>query len=153
MISSTLQELMDLEKTGSYVFHGSGNAVEFFEPRQAHTVIDGKKTPDGTPAVFASPFVDYAIFMALINKETFPQGYYSGCSFKNGALHFRATQETLKKFNESITGYVYLFNKDDFKKRNDSEWVSHEKIKPIKMIPVSKKDFLPPISVMDDDMA
>ena len=74
-----MQELKKFEKSGEYVFHGSENLVEEFEPMQAYTMKNWKQIPDGKPAVFASPFLDYAIFMAIINKKNCPKGFRSGC--------------------------------------------------------------------------
>ncbi len=149
---SSYKKLHDLEKQGIYVFHGSENLVDEFEPRQAHTVVEGKKIPDGEPAIFASPFSDYAIFMAIINKKNCSKGYFSGCSFRNGVLTFRATKHTLDQLSDTSSGYVYIFNKTDFQERNGSEWVSYEKVKPIEKIEVNRTDLKMSIEITEEQI-
>src|SRR5262249_22912252 len=53
-LKSHLLELVELERQGSYVFHGSGKFHKQLEPRQAYTVVQGRSVKDGEPAVFAS---------------------------------------------------------------------------------------------------
>lgn len=139
------QKLVELENENKYVFHGSGFIIEEFEPRQAHNFIEGQQISDGERAVFTSQYADYAVFMALVNEVNCPKGYHSGVSFDNGELVFRATKETLKQLEDETEGYVYVFNRTDFTKRSDNEWVSHKKIKPIFVITVTRSDFLPTI--------
>lgn len=148
MKETTRKKLHELENRHTYVFHGSGFLIEEFEPTQAHNYIDGKQIPDGEPAVFASPFADYAIFMALINKTNCPKGYRSGVGFQDGNLTFRATKETISQLQESTQGYVYVFNRFDFTERNESEWISVKKVKPVLVIMVYRSDFIPEIKII-----
>lgn len=141
-----MDRLRELESKGVYLFHGSGSIVEEFEPKQAHTMINGQYTPDGEPAIFASPFLDYAIFVALINMNNCPRGFRFGTSYEDGELKFRATQETLDQVNESSRGYVYVFNRSDFVERNPDEWVSYRKLRPLERVEVSWLDFKHPVS-------
>jgi hypothetical protein len=139
---SNLEELRELESSGRYVFHGSGEKIEEFEPRQAHNYRNGEKIPDGEPAVFASDILDYAIFMALINKSNLPQGYTAGVSNKNGILEFSVSKEVSEKITNEFKGFVYVFLKNDFeRKENSSEYLCKKKIKPIYSICVSRGDF------------
>lgn len=138
-----MEKLAQLEKENKYLFHGSGFLVEEFEPRQASTFVDGQQISDGEPAVFASPFADYAIFMALINEVTCPKGYRAGAILREGFLHFNATKETIDQLNSDTRGEVYVFNRSDFEKINESEWVRYKKIKPIMRIQVTRGDFAP----------
>ncbi len=112
-------------------------------------MIEEKNTPDGEPAVFASPFADYAIFMALINKENCPKGYRASVRSEEGVLIFRATQTTLSQLNEETTGFVYVFEKAKFEKRSDEEWVSYSTVTPISKIQVYLTDFAPEIKIID----
>ena len=147
------QELKNLEKQDKYVFHGSENIIKIFEPRQAYTIVNGKQIPDGKPAIFSSPFVDYAIFMAIINKANCPKGLRSGCAWYNNKFKFTATKETLEQLSKDSKGYVYVFNKSDFKERSISEWVSYKEVKPVKMIEVRWSDFTQEIEKIENDMA
>ncbi len=134
-----------------YVFHGSGNVIKEFEPRQAHTIVDSKKIPDGEPAIFASTFLDYAIFMALFNKENCPNGYQAGVSYNGVSFTYTAIQKTLEQVSENTKGYVYVFNRSDFTRRNNSEWVSYKKVKPILSFEVSRGDFKPAIEIIVEE--
>lgn len=146
---SNLEKLREFELSGNYVFHGSGEKIEEFEPRQAHNYVDGKQIPDGVPAVFASDILDYAIFMALINKSNLPKGYLAGVSNKNGILEFSASQDTIERINNDFKGIVYVFNKKDFKHKKGAEYICIQKIKPVDIIPVSRVYFNKPIKVKE----
>ena len=149
MEKSGKQELIELENQNKYVFHGSGFLIEEFEPRQAYNYIEGQNVPDRKPAIFASSFANYAIFMALINEVNCPKGYNSGSRFHEGKLVFRATKETLEQLKAEVKGYVYVFNSSDFLKQNESEWVSYKKVKPILVISVTRSDFTPTIKEVE----
>tara|TARA_B100000745_G_scaffold242943_1_gene165246 strand:- start:15108 stop:15551 length:444 start_codon:yes stop_codon:yes gene_type:complete len=142
------KKLEELEKEGNFIFHGSGLVVEEFEPRQAHNYVDGKNIPDDKPAIFASPFADYAIFMALINKVNCPEGFRASSGFENGTLTFRATQDTLNQLSDESKGYVYVFEKKNFKERSGSEWLSYKSQKPVMTISVVRSDFSQPIDII-----
>jgi hypothetical protein len=150
-MTTSIQELLVLEATGKYVFHGSGHEIEEFEPRQAYNYREGKHVPDGEPAIYASPSVNYAWFMAVVNEVNCPNGHWSGAGTRTGTLRFRATQATLNQLKSESKGYVYVFNKEDFFKRDAHEYYSLEKRAPIKRIEVTFKDFPAPIDVMEDE--
>jgi hypothetical protein len=145
-------ELIELEKEDRFVFHGSGQKLEKLEPRQAHTVIDGAYAPDGEPAIFASQFIDYAIFMALINQVTCPQGSRSRCGYENDKLVFGASRHTLDQLNDSTKGYVHVFNRVDFTLRGVSEWMCLKHIEPIKIIEICRADFNQTIEEIPDQI-
>lgn len=138
----SIMELQKLEQQNIYLFHGSGSNISEFEPRQAYTRINDEKVPDGIPAVFASLILNYAIFMALISKENFPKGYRARVDFNNGNLVYNATKETIEKIHKDISGYVYVFHKNDFEEKNPYEYFSKKHIKPIKIFRVTMGDFL-----------
>lgn len=142
-MENSLSILQELEQTGKYVFHGSGSHIEIFEPRQAHNHINGVDVPDGEPAIFASSKLNYAIFMAIINKKNCPNGYRSS---SNGR-EFKATKETLEQLTSNASGYVYVFNASDFKERinGEEECVRHESIKPLYMYEVHVSEMQFPI--------
>jgi hypothetical protein len=146
-----IDKLETLQKEGIYVFHGSESMVEEFEPRQAHTIVERKKINDGDPAVFASPFIDYAIFMAIINKTNCPKGYRSGYNKNNGNTKFTATKATLLQLNKNSKGYVHVFNKNDFKERDESEWISYKNVKPLDIIEVLWSDFKPKVEIIPEE--
>jgi hypothetical protein len=151
---SAKEELHNLEKTGEYVFHGSPFKLETLEPRQAFNhekKEDGsyESIPDGEPAVFASPFADTAIFMAVISRKNAPLGKRSGFSSDNkNHFEFRATKETMDQIGDEANGYVYVFKKDGFEERNHNEVVAYQAVTPIKIIEVRKED-LPSIEIKD----
>ena len=148
---TNLEKLKNLEKQSTYVFHGSENIIEEFEPRQAYTFIDGEKIIDGRPAIFASSFLDYAIFMSVINDVNCPKGFRSGCLYHENKLKFKATKETVDQLDENSKGYVYVFNKSDFEKRNESEYICYKKIKPVEKFEVNWDYFTKEIDIIEDD--
>ncbi len=136
------EELLKLQQTGEYVFHGTHQNLTEFTPQQAFNYDGEKQTADGKPAVFASGYIEYAIFMALITEENCPEGYWSGAGLRHGSLSFNATQNTLDQLTDDAQGWIYVFDKDDFQKRDDDdvEYVAYHTIKPIQRIRVTKKD-------------
>jgi hypothetical protein len=143
-------ELSALEASGKYVFHGSPYEVEEFEPRQAHDFIDGEQFPDGEPAIFASPRADYAFFMAIINKVNCPAGFRASSGARGGTLSFRATRETLAQLSPETSGYVYVFDRAKFERRDEFEYFSIGKRVPLRRIEVWYKDFKPAIELMEE---
>jgi hypothetical protein len=143
-ISKEKQELLRLESEGSFVFHGTGEDVELLEPRQA---IDTEKGLDREPAIFASPAADFAIFHAIVNTRNFPQGIQSesgAINHDDGSfeLKFALPKESLDSLADSAAGWVYVFDKNDFKNIEGrlAEVESQTKVRPINKIRVSKQD-------------
>lgn len=158
-MSPEKQRLIELEKTGEHVFHGtvSDEAVGRFEPRQAYNYIDGVQVPDGMPAVFASSIAEYAVFMAIVNSRNCPKGCRSGVSVNSGPFRkteiaFTATKETLSQLRDDAHGYVYVFKRADFKKREDGgeEFVSHEHVAPVERVRVSRRDLPEKIEFIEE---
>lgn len=151
---SAREVLKNLEETGKYVFHGSPDRLESLEPRQAYNHVkreDGEydAIPDGKPAVFASPNVDTAIFMAVVSRKNAPLGKRSGFSADNhGNFEFRATKDTMDQIGEGANGFVHVFEKNKFEFMNHNESVAYEAVSPVKVIEVKKED-LPSIEIKD----
>lgn len=148
-ISREKQELLELQKTGHYVFHGSSVNVGELHPRQA---VDSIRGHDGPPAVFASTEPEQAIFMAIVA----PHGRSSSGSTvhndKPPVLHFGATKVTLKNVTDDTVGYVYVLEKKGLLSHDGSrvEFKSIEPIRPIKKIRVSKRDLPRNITVIPE---
>ena len=136
---------MNLERTGNLVFHGSGRDLEILTPQQS---IDFKQGPDRSPAIFASPAADMAIFHAIFNGRNFPDKKYvfqSGAiSHDNGSfdLKFTIPKEALGELPDSASGFVYVFDRRSFLQipGRGAEYESTTSVKPIKKIKVFKKD-------------
>jgi len=147
------EQLLNLEMENKYVFHGSGNPkLDSLEPRQAHNYINNTQEPDGDPAVFASSKADYAIMMALINENNCPKGYRSQASSlqkENGEifLTLRAQKDSLEQLKDESFGYVYIFDKNIFKKNGNVEYISKISVIPINKIKVTKSDLPPYIEI------
>ncbi|MBS1956933.1 MAG: hypothetical protein JST89_22280 [Cyanobacteria bacterium SZAS-4] len=154
MVSESRARLELLQLDEQSLFHGSGLKILELEPRQAYTIIDGVNTPDGEPAIYASQFIDYAIFMALINKENCPTSTRSSCSYEYDQLVFGATQKTLDQLNENknAIGYVHVLRRSAFTLRGGSEWFATEMQKPHEIIEVRRADFTEPIDIIDDSV-
>lgn len=143
----SVDHLRELEESGKYVFHGSGNEIEKFEPRQAYNFRDEKFTPDGDPAIWASPHFRYALFMAVVSDANCPDGFHSGAGSRTGELQFRATQKTLDQLRPDSKGYVYVFNKSEFTKRDENEYFSKMTREPVERIVVRYSDFDMPVEI------
>jgi hypothetical protein len=84
--------LLEIEKEGVYVFHGSPDLIEELEPRQAKTLDkeSGEMIQHGEPAVVATPFVEIAVFRAIINSKIRSKDgkHHSAFSCDNGKVMF-----------------------------------------------------------------
>ncbi len=143
--------LKELEKEGLWVFHGSPIKLDKLTPRQAYTYPDKTaetKIADGEPAVFASPIADIAIFMAVVNGKNAPKGSRSGFGAKGeNQFEYRATQETLEQLHD-VKGYVFVFDKNKFTPRSQTEVCAYSEVVPDEIIEVTERD-LPDIVVRD----
>lgn len=149
-MKSYLTKLFELERHGSYVFHGSGRSHQQLEPRQAYTVVNGQSVKDGEPAIFASELVDYAIFMALIDVN-WVSGCRASCSFENGRLIFCANQFTLEQLEKPIVGFVHVLEKRKFTQRSGIEWMSRSIVKPSSVLQVRVDDFQKTIKLLSEN--
>ncbi|HEY9755504.1 MAG TPA: hypothetical protein V6C97_10105 [Oculatellaceae cyanobacterium] len=148
-MKSRLLELIELERHGSYVFHGSGKSHKQLEPRQAYTVVDGQSVKDGDPAIFASELVDYAIFMALIGVNWI-KGCRASCNFENNRLIFGANQLTIEQLTDSTIGFVHVLERRKFEPRGGIEWLCKSVVKPSQVLQVSVDDFHRTINILSD---
>jgi hypothetical protein len=159
-ISQSKERLIEMENSGKYVFHGSPNGdIKILEPKQGKHVPDLSKPEetilDGNPAVSATPYAEFAIFRAIINKKNSP-GFNSGFGFKNKKREFHVSSQEVLEITKDKKGFVYVFNKDEFEpySRNGKphkdlmEWRSYEKVKPVDVIEVTYDD-LPPKNNID----
>ncbi len=141
--------LQQLEATGNFLFHGSPFQVSVFEPRQAYTDDDnGQPTPDGEPAVFASAEIETPIFRSIFHESSFEglEGSYE-VGFSNGDddnHYIHANQAAVEVCKEN-TGYVYVFKRDDFVLRGNSEWIATKEVKPVAVFYSSFDDIGLPI--------
>jgi hypothetical protein len=145
------ERLLELEREGRFVFHGSPDTIEKLEPRQAEdqNAETGEMEKDGTPAVFASPFADVAIFMALMRGDNVPGTRTSRYNMdsENG-LHFAATKNLLDNAR-NITGRVYVLDKQQFTDFKGADCRSEKPIDPIDTIEVTAGDLPPGIDVLE----
>ena len=159
-MSPEKQKLVELAKTGKCLFHGSGDNLEILEPRQAHNIINREKMPDGEPAIFASPSIDYAILMAIINDKNCPKNY-SGIraraggvgSEKNTGLYkfkFGVNKKAMERLTDNSSGWVYVFDKSLFKQRHAGEYISYKPVSPLEKIHVKKQDLPEDIEIFED---
>ena len=140
--------LQNLAKQGTYLFHGSDNGtIKVFKPVQAYTTVDAKQKKDGKPASHATQLLDIAIFMAIFNAKNIPKDLDSMYSTSGtGNVKFAISKATMAQLKKSAAGYVYVFNKQDFKPKrtptgiNPFEWTRYETIRPIKKFRVTTDD-------------
>lgn len=132
------RQLRELESTGSYVFHGTGANVGELQPQQA---VDTMTGPDDEPGIHASQVADYAIFMAVAA----PLGHSrSGATVSDESstpiMDYRVEKAIMDRLTDDTSGWVYVFNKKDFRQRRPVEWISNKPVRPIAKIKVSKRD-------------
>ena len=140
--------LQNLAKQGTYLFHGSDNeAIKLFKPVQAYTTVGAKQKKDGRPAIHTTQLLDIAIFMAIFNAKNIPKDLDSMYSTNStGNVKFTISKATMAQLKNSAAGYLYVFNKQDFKPKrtatgiNPFEWTRHETILPLKKFRVSAQD-------------
>lgn len=149
------EKLMELEKRGIYVFHGSTYLLGELEPRQAHTFDKdkGESIKDGESGVATTPFAEMAIFRAVIhNRLRVNNCHWSRFGMGRGEerdkITYGTTSEIFEKAKEA-TGYVYVFKKEDFTEYKVFEWRSAKKVKPIRIFKVSFKDLPENIELED----
>ena len=137
------EKLLVLEKEGVYVFHGSPELLEELEPRQSKDYDYNLKqmVNDGEPAVVATPFAEIAIFRAIISNKVKPEkgGHWSRFYNDDGKFGFETTPEVME-LAKKTRGYVYVFEKKDFERRNSIEWRTAKAIKPIMKFEVNFDD-------------
>jgi hypothetical protein len=130
--------LRKLEASGLYVFHGSPARMDVCEPRQAHTRIRGERVQDDRPGVHASPRLDVAIFMAIVNQANYGDGYSRFQSDQSGRVRLMTTRQTLARL-ETAVGYVYVFDKSLFRERNVIEYISYDPVRPLTCVALGKR--------------
>lgn len=146
-MSNEKEKLLNLEKEKKYVFHGSPFKLKQLNPNQGYNYNKelNKMVEDGEPAISASPYIDIAIFRAIINPHNFPfKGYESAF----GISRFRTTQKVLENLKNK-KGNVYVLDKAQFYRFSNMEWRSSKKIKPIEIIQVFSNDLPENITAID----
>lgn len=158
------ERLIQFEETHEYVFHGSPvQGIETFELKQSTQLGNDRETTfDGDPAVSATPYVDIAIFRAIINGiNILIPDYESEFGIDGrGKAEFAVSSPVVLEEVKNKKGFVYVFNKKDFKpySRNgriknleqSMEWRSYQSIKPLDVIEVTFSDLPKDILVKID---
>ncbi len=148
------KNLLELEKRGDCVFHGSPNGnLEILEPRQGTHIPDMSKPTDiildGVPAVSATPYAEFAAFRAIVNRKNIPFDHTSGFGFNSKKeKEFRVSSVKALDSVKNKKGYVYVFNKNEFEPYSRDgepgeqamEWRSYNAVRPIEIVEVSSLD-------------
>lgn len=148
-IGKNKERLLFLEKEGKVVFHGSPNAIDVLEPRQAsgQNEESGEYENDGSPAVFATQFADVAIFSALIEKKDKTLENSFGIDDENN-LHFLASKKLIEQA-KNIVGKVYVLDKQKFDNFRGLDCRSEEPVVPIEVIDVTVDDLPQNIEIVE----
>jgi hypothetical protein len=142
------ERLLELEKEGKFVFHGSPTIIDVLEPRQAYKYNKNhERKEDGKPAVFASQYADVAIFRALTSGYNVGGESSSGFGIDDGKLHFSATQNLLDAA-KGMVGHVYVLDKDNFSRFVGMQCRSFKKNIPVETIEVTIADLPPNIEII-----
>jgi len=154
-----MKELEQLEETGKYVFHGSPHSdITHFELRQGNH----NGMPDGNPAVSATPYVEFAVFRAIINTTNISIPFSSRFGFQDGKREFIVSSQEVLDQIQNKKGFVYVFDKKDFVPysrdgiaySNNMEWRSYKTISPISVIEVTVDDLStisPGVKILDSE--
>src|SRR3989344_3303717 len=97
MMSNSKQKLLELQKEGKYLFHGSPiEDVKKLEPRQSYTIPRGETEPveDGPPSVSATPYLEVAIFRAVVAKGS-SSFSVSANTVEDAVIKFTANKEAI----------------------------------------------------------
>lgn len=150
-MSENKKKLIELEKTEKYVFHGSSDKLDELEPRQGFNFSKklNKMVKDGEPAVSAAPYVEIAIFRAIINNDNAPKNHKSGFGYSNEELSFRASQETLNQVKNK-KGFIYVLDRNEFTRVPGMFWRADHIIKPIEIIQVDFNDLPEKIDIINE---
>lgn len=140
-MKTALTYLRELEKSGLYVFHGSLDLFDCLEPRQAHTLNKetGEMEEDGEPAVFATPFLDIALFRALMNRKDVEGPSESSFDYREGRLYFSAT-DNIRLAAEHKRGKIYILPKETFVEYDVVQLISPKKVIPFEVIEITMND-------------
>ncbi len=144
-MAESKQKLLELEKEGKYLFHGSpiGNLDEL-KPHQAYIVSRGGKdmVKDGEPCIAATPYLEIAIFAAFMSKSK-SNFSVSATSMEDVVIKLKASEEALETA-KSQKGFVYVLDKAGFVPRSGNnycmEWRSSTFVKPLWVFEVSYED-------------
>lgn len=152
---SNKEKLLQLEKEGKYLFHGSPlGSIKYLEPRQARHIPDISKPDetilDGSPAVCATPYAEFAIFMSIINRNNTQFDFNSGFGINNNTKYFRVSSKEVLDSVKDKTGFVYVFNRDEFEPysregvttEDSMEWRSCKEVSPVDVIEVQYSDLI-----------
>jgi len=113
-------------------------------PHQAYTTLQegGDMVKDGESCVAATPYLDIAIFKALITKGE-SSFSVSATSTEDVTIEFTANEEAIKTANGK-KAFIYVLNKTGFTPRSGNnycmEWRSSTSVKPLWMFEVNFED-------------
>lgn len=118
--------------------------IKEFEPRQAYD--EGKK--DGKPAIFASSEIIIPTFMVVFKPQEKEDSISCGINGK-WEVNLLATKTILERIKPEDFGYVHVFERKDFKLRSHHEWICYEKIKPVHVVKVFRRDI--PVEIKEKE--
>ncbi len=126
-----------------YLYHGSPRKIKggYFIPR-APPEIDPNNPENNQKAVYATSFKEQAIRMSICRGDGVKDASM-GVGKKDGKFFIRFCI-ILEGWPKHKEGYVYVLPSKTFKNepKGSSQWVSTEKVKPIKIEKIIIKDHL-----------
>lgn len=152
-MTESKQKLLELEKEGKYLFHGSPIAdLKELEPHQAYTIPKGGNdlVKDGEPGVAATPYLEIAIFRALVKKGR--SGFsVSATNIEDAEIKFTASKEALKTAKGQV-GYIYVLNRKEFTPKSgrtcNMDWRNPNSVKPLWVFKVTYEDLTKEIEII-----
>ena len=140
------EDIIELASTGRYLFHGSGQDLSGLKPQKPKTSYtrDFSKFKDEPFGVFATPYPEYAIFMAL-NSGSSGRSYVH---WDDGVFKYGMSPRMWENLKD--TAFLYVVDKLEFVKRNSVEYVCENSVKPLLKIVIDKSMMPKKIEAIDD---
>ena len=136
------ERLVELERSGKYLFHGTSEIVDVFEPRQAMNFDGEKMVEDDKPGVFASAEIEIPIFRSIFSSTNMREkegSFKTGMADHNDHVVTSANRDAIEAVRGE-TGFVYVLNKKDFAHRKGNEYIAYKPVKPVAVCETSYKD-------------
>lgn len=149
--------LEKLSRSNKFVFHGSPYKLDQLTPQQQtrYNKQTKQSEPDGEPAVCATPYHEIAIFRALTSKSLASalgvKNYFTGFGDKDGKPLFWGNPQSIAiALRPESVGFVYVFNKKDFRYFTHIESRAYHKVDPVYTIEVTSSDLPDNIEIIQE---
>ena len=149
----SLERLRDLSLTGNYLFHGTSEKIDSFEPRQAQNFNGQEMVNDDKPAVFASCEIHIPLFRSIFSPNNMDVDREANFTTRmedyGDHVVTKANSEAIEQVRQK-KGFVYVLPRDTFINRRGQEWISYDRVKPIAVYETSYADIEDQVVLIED---